>query len=521
MFSIGGNRATRKTPQRFDAKGTEALNFIVGGRDTDNLASLVNSRDDQIAQLRQAIAAQEALRTTLGDDVVELAVKPLRSLLESLLAQQDEAVDGRGSRDDLLAQLQNYIPRQLADKIRATGHVQGERRQVTVIFADVSGFTALSETLDPEEVASFMNECLKDLADAVYQYEGMVDKFIGDCIMAVFGAPIALEDDAERALHAALSMRNRVERFNKRRSDKLKEPLALHIGVNSGTVIAGNVGSDLRMNYTVMGDTVNVASRLEGAATRGQIFVSQSTYRLAAGGFRFRQLEPIQVKGKSDLLTVYELLGAKIRPDKVRGLEGLVSPLMGRANETAALEKHLSALNAGHGGIAMVYGEAGVGKTRLLADTRQREAGDFTWLEGRCFAFSHALSYGPFLDLLRRHLGIADEQGEEAAQTALRSYTDKMFPGEPDVYPVLAQLLVLDLSDAELEILKQVKGEAFRTRLFAIIEQLLLRLAEEKPVVILLEDLHWADLSSIELLGYLLPLTARGRLAIIGVSRSS
>ena len=460
------------------------------------------------------------MRPKFGDATVDLSLKPLHSLLDSLLAKQ--AVANKGpSHDELLAQLQSYIPKQLADKIRSSGHVEGERRQVTVIFADISGFTALSERLDPEEVASFSNDCMKELIDAVYQYEGMVDKFIGDCIMAVFGAPIALEDDAERALRATLAMRERLEAFNRKWIDKLKEPLALHIGINSGTVIAGNVGNDLRMSYTVMGDTVNVASRLEGAATRGQIFVSQSTHRLTHGAFTFRTLEPIRVKGKSDLLTVYELLGAKIRPDKVRGLEGLVSPLMGRAAETTALEKRLSALKAGCGGIAMVYGEAGVGKTRLLADTRQREAGDFTWLEGRCFAFSNALSYGPFLDLLRRHLGIADEQGEEAAQTALRSYTDKMFPGELDVYPVLAQLLVLHLSDAELEILQQVKGEAFRARLFAVIEQLLLRLAEEKPVVILLEDLHWADHSSIELLGHLLPLTARGRIAIIGVCRSA
>src|SRR5207302_7886510 len=120
------------------------------------------------------------------------------------------------SRDQLLAQLQSYIPRQLAEKIRASGHVQGERRQVTVIFADVSGFTALSETLDPEEVASLMNECLKDLVDAVYQYEGMVDKFIGDCVMAVFGAPIALEHDADRALHAALAMREKIKRLHPR-----------------------------------------------------------------------------------------------------------------------------------------------------------------------------------------------------------------------------------------------------------------------------------------------------------------
>lgn len=481
-----------------------------------------NSREEQIAQLRAAIAAQEGQRATLGDATVELTLKPLRNLLDSLLEDAAAAALERGSPDqDLLAQLQSYIPKHLAEKIRASGQVEGERRQVTVIFADISGFTALSERLDAEEVAAFANDCMKELTTAVYQHEGMVDKFIGDCVMAVFGAPIALEDDAERALRACLAMRERLEAFNRRWIDKLKEPLSLHIGINSGTVIAGNVGNDLRMSYTVMGDTVNVASRLESAATGGQIFVSQSTHRLTHGAFNFKALDPIRVKGKKDSLPIFELIGAKIQPEKVRGLEGLVSPLMGRADELARLEKCLDGVEAGEGCIAFVYGEAGVGKTRLLSDIRRAAAGKFTWLEGRCFAFSHTLSYGPFLDLLRRHVGIADEQGEEAAQNALRAYIDKMFPGEPDVYPVLAQLLVLHLSEAELEILKQLKGEAFRVRLFGIIEQLLLRLSEEKPVVILLEDLHWADHSSIELLGHLLPLATRGRIAIIGVSRTA
>src|SRR6266404_4422396 len=169
--------------------------------------------------------------------------------------------------------------------------------------------------------------------------DGMVDKFIGDCVMAVFGAPIALEDDAERALRASLAMRERLEAFNQRWIDKLQEPLALHIGINSGTVIAGNVGNDLRMSYTVMGDTVNVASRLEGVATRGQIFVSQSTHRLTHGAFNFRALELIRVKGKKELLAVYELIGAKIQPDKIRGLEGLVSPLVGREWEHKVIRK--------------------------------------------------------------------------------------------------------------------------------------------------------------------------------------
>lgn len=479
----------------------------------------MNSRDDQIAQLRAAIATQESLRATLGDATVDLAVKPLRGLLESL-SQQDDTPDRSGSRNELLAQLQSYIPRQLADKIKATGHIQGERRQVTVIFADVSGFTALSETLDPEEVASFMNECLKDLAEAVYQYEGVVDKFIGDCVMAVFGAPIALEDDAERALHAALSMRNRVELFNKRRSDRLKEPLALHIGINSGTVIAGNVGSDLRMSYTVMGDTVNVASRLEGAATRGQIFVSQSTYRLAAGAFRFRPLEPIQVKGKRELLKVYELLEARVQPEKIRGLEGLASPFIGRQGESDAIVSALTASKAGKSAIVLVYGDAGVGKSRLLREVRASNSNEVTWLEGRCFSSTQTLSYAPILDLLRRHMGIADEQHTDEQQMVLRQHVATYFPNEPEVYAILARLLSLPLTEADEDLIRDLVGAEFRTRLFSIIERELIGLSARKPTVVLIEDLHWADQSSIDLLNHVLPLTGKARLTFICASRS-
>ena len=481
----------------------------------------MKSRDEQIAQLREAIATQEALRPTLGDATVELTLKPLRGLLESLLAEQaesDEVQPGHG--DELLTQLQSYIPKQLADKIRASGNVRGERRQVTVIFADVSGFTALSETLDPEEVASFMNDCLKDMADVVYQYEGMVDKFIGDCIMAVFGAPVALEDDAERALHAALAMRNRVELFNQRRSDKLKEPLALHIGINSGTVIAGNVGSNLRMNYTVMGDTVNVASRLESAATRGQIFVSQSTYRLAAGAFRFRQLEPIQVKGKRDLLTVYELLDAKVQPDKVRGLEGLVSPFIGREKECGAIKDAVAATKSGKSRVVLVYGDAGVGKTRLLREVRASVSEEVTWLEGRCFSSNQTLSYAPILDLLRRHIGIADEQRSDEKELVLRRYALTNFPEEPEVYPILARLLSLPLHETDEELIKDIVGEEFRARLFGILERQLLALSSHQAVVILIEDLHWADQSSLDLLNHILPLIHRARLMFICASRS-
>ncbi len=162
------------------------------------------SIEEQIAQLRSAISAQETLRPTLGDAVVEVTLKALRTQIDSLLAEQKDGTQPKPgpSPEVLLAQLQSYVPKQLADKTRAAGQIEGERRQVTVVFADISGFTTLSERLDAEDVAGLVNDCLKELALAVYQYEGMVDKFIGDCIMAVFGAPIALEDDAACLLAA-------------------------------------------------------------------------------------------------------------------------------------------------------------------------------------------------------------------------------------------------------------------------------------------------------------------------------
>jgi len=479
------------------------------------------SFEEQIAQLQSAIAAQEALRSTLGDAVVEVTLTALRAKLESLLAEQKGGGPPKAdlSSETLLAQLQSYVPKQLADKMRASGQIEGERRQVTVLFADISGFTALSERVDAEELASLVNDCLKELVLAVYAYEGMVDKFIGDCIMAVFGAPVALEDDADRALRAALSMRERLQGFNRRWIEKLGQPLDLHIGVNTGMVIAGNVGSDLRMSYTVMGDTVNTASRLESAAKAGQIFVSRSTYRLTRGAFALQALDAIQVKGKRDPLQVYELLHAKVQPDKARGVEGLASPIVGRERERQALVKCLEGLKTGRGQIVMILGEAGIGKSRLVSEVRQREGRDLTWLEGRSFAFSRTLSYGPFLDLLRRYAGIADEDGEAEVQASLRARLDELFPGEKEVYPVLAQMLSMRLSPEEAAIVGAMAGEAFRTRLFATLEGFLLRLAAQKPVGLVLEDLHWADQSSIELVSHLFSVTTRAPVAIVMLGR--
>jgi len=482
----------------------------------------VSSPSDQIAELRAAIAAQENMRSTLGDAVVEMSLKPLRSLLETLLAQEILPSPSEAARkeQELLAQLESYIPKQLAERLRSTGSIQGERRHATVVFADLSGFTTLAERLDPEVVTSLLNDLMKELIEAVYVCGGMVNQIIGDCVMAVFGAPIALEDDAERALRAALAMRERLEPFNKRWLDQLKEPLALHTGICSGMIVAANVGSNLRMSYTIIGDVVNVASRLQGTATPGQILVSQSTHKLTRGVFEFQTLEPILVKGKSDPLAVFELIGAKSRPDTVRGLEGLAAPLVGREWERKVIKKAISATRSGHGTIVLVSGDAGVGKSRLLDEARSSMLEGFTWLEGRCFASTQTLSYTPILDFLRRQIQVSDRQITEEQQSALRHYVSANFPGAPEVYSILAQTLALPLAKADVELIEALKGEEFRRRFFSVVEQFLTSLAEKQPLVLVIEDLHWADESSIDLIAHILPLIKRTRLTFVGLSRS-
>ncbi|MBI4726803.1 hypothetical protein HY768_06215 [candidate division TA06 bacterium] len=230
-----------------------------------------------------------------------------------------------------LKQVHSYIPQELAEKIaRSKGQIEGERKQVSVLFADISGFTAMSEVLDPEEVSEVMNERFRALVGIVYKYEGTIDKFIGDCIMAIFGVPVVHENDAERAVRTALDMRKSLEQFNQsleRDKKKAIPDLSLHIGINSGAVIVGNIGSDLRMDYTVMGDTVNLASRLEGAAKSGQIFISKKTYQMTKGLFEFKELEPLTLKGKRQPVPAYEVLGYKERARPVRGIEGGSSPM--------------------------------------------------------------------------------------------------------------------------------------------------------------------------------------------------
>jgi ABC-type oligopeptide transport system substrate-binding subunit/class 3 adenylate cyclase len=438
---------------------------------------------EQIAQLEAGIAAQEALRETLGDAVTDAALAGLRQKLAELKRAAEPA------------------PPTLT----------GERKLVTVMFADISGFTALAETMDPEAVRDLMNGCFERLVPIVKKYEGTVDKFIGDEIMALFGAPVAHENDAERALRAALEMMDELATFNLER----ETDLGIHIGINTGLVIAGGLGTRERQEYSVMGDTVNVASRLEDASERGEVFIGPDTYRLTAPLFEFETLEPIRVKGKAEPVAVHRLLAAKIVPGKVRGIVGLESPLVGREVEFRALQGAVERVQAGVGSIVTIVGEAGLGKSRLVAELRSSD-----WVEGRCLSYGGSIAYLLWLDVLRGLLGVTTEDPPVAVRDALRERVQSLCPERlEDVYPYLGRLMSLPLEAESAVSLRDLEGEKLKAGTFRAVETLIECTAQQHPLVIVCEDLHWADPTSIDLLEQLLALTDRVPLLFVCIFR--
>ncbi|HEX8819586.1 MAG TPA: adenylate/guanylate cyclase domain-containing protein, partial [Archangium sp.] len=473
--------------------------------------------DEEIQRIESAIATQERLRPTLGDAVVDVTLSALRAKLEEQ-RQRKGRQSGKFpaiSAGEHLEHLRRYIPRELAEKMRVQGHLEGERRRVTVLFAHLSGFTALEEELESQELTTLVSDALHELAEAIYQYEGYIDKFVGDTVMAVFGAPIVHEDDAERALRVALAMRERIEELNRRWSTRLEQPLSLHIGINTGEVIANNVGADLRMAYTGTGDTVSTAASLRDAARSGQIFVSQDTWRLTHASFDFTALEPLVLKGRREPLPVQELVRARLLPAKTRGLHELSQAFVGRQDELTTLMDATRRLDEGQGGIITLVGEAGIGKSRLLAEWRLRLGESVRWLEGRCFAHTSSVSFGPFLDMLRRKADISGEHSDTEARAQLHETLEHIFPGDAEAQAIFTHLLGMRASRQEEAVLSSLPAQSLRQKLFSLVERYYLRLAERRPTVLIVEDAHWADTSSIELLEHLFAVTTRTRLLVV------
>jgi class 3 adenylate cyclase/tetratricopeptide (TPR) repeat protein len=399
--------------------------------------------------------------------------------------------------------------------------IESERRIATVMFADISGFTAMSEKMDPEQVTCVMNDCFCMMGDCIETHGGTIDKFIGDCVMVLFGVPKALEDAPQKAVNAAIEIRNQLYKFNKEKN--LSIPLNIHIGINTGPVVSGMVGSDQKQEFTVMGDTVNLASRIEGASQTGQILVGPTTYKATKSGYTYKPLPPVTLKGKAEPVPVYELLSVKKTLSRMQpGVDRMISSVMvGRDRELNKLELSILKAIDGEGSIINVIGEAGIGKSRLIAELKNRDVMKrITLLEGRAISMGANLGYHLIIDLLKNWAKITEEDSEVASFTKLESAIRSTYPEAlGEILPFVATLMGIKLVGRHAERMKDIEGEALEKLILKNVRDLITRGTQRAPLVVILEDLHWADTSSIELMESLFRLATKERIVFINVFR--
>jgi class 3 adenylate cyclase len=395
----------------------------------------------------------------------------------------------------------SYTPRHLVDKILTSrSALEGERKQVTVLFADVSGFTSLAAGLDPEDVHELMTRAFELMLDEVHRYEGTVNQFLGDGIMALFGAPIAHEDHARRAVLAALGIRRALEAYRGELQAKRGLDFRMRQGLNTGLVVVGSIGSDLRMDYTAVGDTTNVAARLQQTAEPGRILISEATHRLVEGYFHLRLLGDVPVKGKAEPAKAWEVIGAqsartRLEVEADRGL----TPFVGRDQELRTLLEGFDLARAGHGQVVFLVGEAGIGKSRLLFEFRRQLGEAATWIEGQCLAFGHSIAFHPLIDLLKRNFRIEEGDSEAAVAEKIEHYVLRLSEDLRRRVPYLRFLLSVDPGDASVATMDPRKR---RTEIFDAVWHLTLRAAEVRPQVIVFEDAHSMDLATKEYLAH-------------------
>lgn len=390
--------------------------------------------------------------------------------------------------------------------------MKGERKNVTVLFTDISGFTKMSEKLDPEEVIDILNNCFDKLTEIIYRYEGTVDKYMGDCIIALFGAPVAHEDDPERAVKTAMETMEALDELNK----TLPIPIHMHVGINTGLVVAGSIGSYLRKQYTVIGDTVNTASRIQSAAQSGQILVGESVYNLTKQVFNFDQVGEITVKGKEKPLKVYTPLSmwpiqSRFNKLKSKGL----SPFVGREHELAFLKNLFSRLMKGEGCTVGILADAGVGKSRLLHEFSQSissSSSSAIYLQGQCKPYGKISPYQPFIEIVTQYLGLPEQVTEDK-----REYLKLKLDGIKEHLSSFEEFFSLLPKD---ERYNELSPEIRRRKTFEALWTLFQQSSVDRPLVLVLDDLQWMDETSLEFLNWLIMKeTKPNRIMLILLSR--
>jgi ABC-type oligopeptide transport system substrate-binding subunit/class 3 adenylate cyclase len=388
-----------------------------------------------------------------------------------------------------------------------------------VLFADLVGSTTLAESLDDAEVKLVVGDAIARVVVEIERLGGYVKDLAGDGVLAFFGAPTASEDDAERALLAGLAI---LEAMSAYAAEVERgwgvQGFGVRVGITTGPVVVGALGAGGRVEYAAFGDTVNTAARLQAAAEPGTILADEQTRRLAEPLFDWEAPVEHELKGKQRPVVAHRPLRA--RPDSVkpRGLAGVDTELVGRERELGLVREALEAVEAGRGGVLLVTGEAGIGKSRLLLEARKGYDG--LWLEGRCVSYGESLPYWPFRDLAREWLGVGLDDPELRVRVTLRRAVAELFgERELEIYPYLCALLGTAPEPDAAARLADLSPEALQYRTFEVVEALLERIAEERPATVLLDDLHWADTTSVQLVERLLAVGERGAVLLVVMQR--
>jgi len=392
----------------------------------------------------------------------------------------------------------SYTPRHLAEKILVSrAAVEGERKQVTVLFADCVGFTALSSRLDPEDLHGIMDGCFQLVMEAVHRYEGTVNQFTGDGVMALFGAPIAHEDHAVRGTAAALAIQKATREYGERLRCERGLEFALRIGLNTGPVVVGRIGDDLRMDYTAQGETVNLAARLQSAASPGGVLVSEATHRLVGDYFLTEDRGGITLKGIDHPVRAWAVTGQRSRRARFEvALERGLTPLVGRAGELAFLRESVERVQRGRGHVVSIVGPAGVGRSRLAWELKRELLGvAVTYLEAHCLPHGASMPFHPVIQMLQANFRLEEGEATAAQIEKVEHGVRALDPGLAWTVPYLKHLLALPAPEVETEGLDQVQR---KRRMMEAVRALMFRGAQHRPLVLVAEDLQWVDAGSDE-----------------------
>src|SRR5688572_22612167 len=382
--------------------------------------------------------------------------------------------------DHLEQRFAGYTPRHLADKILTSrAALEGERKLVSVLFADCAGFTEVSANLDPEDLHAVMDGCFQHLVNVVHRYEGTINQFTGDGVMALFGAPIAHEDHAVRAVAAALEIQHASREYSASLKSERGFGLAMRLGINTGPVVVGRIGDDLRMDYTAQGETVNLSARLQTAAEPGGVLISEATYRLVHGYFVTEPVGPLTLKGFGTPMHAFVVRGRRRRARFQVALERGLTPFVGRERELAFLKDAAQRAAGGRAQVVSVVGDAGVGKSRLAWELgRGLGDGAVTYLEAHCTPHADELPFAVINQLLRANFGVDGAESEPAQMKKIESAMLALDPSLAWTVPYLNHLLALPAPSLAAEGLDQVQR---RRRMIEAVKTLVLAGAARRP----------------------------------------